>query len=223
MSIKLSGKKFANWARKEFSKEDTMRILFSDEKRFDLDGIYNSENDRIWVINLEEAYRRGGKKQQRRFPQKVMVWLAVCSEGVAPLVLFEKGTLDHHRYIKEVLPVALRYGNSKFGNNWTLQRDNRTPHTHQETQEWCSQRFPSFIDKDTWPANSPDLNPLDYCIWDEFAQAISWDKVTSKSSLISELKCGVKKIRLDVIRECCPVWMNRLYRMTQHDGNYLRE
>ena len=81
-------------------------------------------------------------------------------------------------------------------------------------QEWCSQHFPSFIDKDTWPANSPDLNPLDYCIWNEFAQAINWDKVTSKSSLIAELKRGVKKIRLDVVRESCSVWTNRLYRMT---------
>ena len=122
-----------------------------------------------------------------------MVRLAVWSEGVPPLVLFEKGTLDHHRYIKEILFVALRYGNSKFGNNETFQQDNGTPHTHQETQEWCSQHFPSFIDKDTWPANSPDLNPLDHCIWDEFAQAINWDKVTSESSLIAALKHGVKK------------------------------
>ena len=45
------------------------------------------------------------------------------------LVLFEKGTLDHHRYIKEVLPVALRYGNSQFG---TFQQDNGTAHTHQK-------------------------------------------------------------------------------------------
>ena len=34
---------------------------------------------------------------------------------------------------------------------------------------------------------------------------------------------GVKKIRLDVVRESCSVWTNRLYRMTQNDGNYLRE
>ena len=152
-----------------------------------------------------------------------MVWLVVCSEGVAPFVLFDKGTLDHHRYIKEVLSVALRYGNSKFGNNWTFQQDNGTPHTHQETQEWCSQYFPSFIDKDTWPANSSNLNPLDDWIWDEFAQAINWDKMTSKSSLIAELKRGVKKIRLDVVRESCFVWTNLLYRMTQNDENYIRE
>ena len=54
--------------------------------------------------------------------------------------------------------------------------------------------FPIFLDKDTWPANSPDLN---YCIRDEFSQAINWDKVTSKSSLIAEFKRSVKKFRLD--------------------------
>ena len=132
---KAQRKKFANWARKKFRKEDTMRTLFSDEKMFNLDGIYNSRDDRIWTVYREEANQRGGKKQQRKFPQKVMVWLDVCSEGVVPLVLFEKGTLDHHRYIKKVLPVALRYGNSKFGNNWTFQQDDGTPHTHQETRE----------------------------------------------------------------------------------------
>ena len=82
--------------------------------------------------------------------------------------------------------------------------------------------FPIFHDKDRWPANSPDLNHLDDCIWDEFAQTINWDKVTSKSSLIAELKRYVKKIRLDVVRESCSVWTNRLYRMTQNDENYLR-
>ena len=62
-----------------------------------------------------------------------MVRLAVCLESVASRVLFEKDTLDHHHYIKEVLSVVLRYGNSKVGNNWTFQQDNGTPHTHQET------------------------------------------------------------------------------------------
>ena len=112
-----------------------MRILFTDEKLFDLDGIYSNQNDRIWAVNREEANRRGGKKRQRKFAEKVMVWLSVCSEGVVPLVLFEKGTLDHHRYVKRGLPVALRYGNSKFGNNCTFQQDNGTARTHQETQE----------------------------------------------------------------------------------------
>ena len=34
-------KKFANWIRTNFRKEETMKILFSDEKLFDIDGVYN--------------------------------------------------------------------------------------------------------------------------------------------------------------------------------------
>ena len=39
---KESRKRFANWIRTNFRKEDTMKILFSDEKMFDIDGVYNS-------------------------------------------------------------------------------------------------------------------------------------------------------------------------------------
>ena len=43
---KAQRKKFANWTRKKFRKEYNENP-FSDEKMFDLDGIYNSQNDRI--------------------------------------------------------------------------------------------------------------------------------------------------------------------------------
>uniref|UniRef100_A0A914X0E5 Transposase n=1 Tax=Plectus sambesii TaxID=2011161 RepID=A0A914X0E5_9BILA len=164
-------KNFFNWVRSNFRKEDTMRILFSDEKMFDIDGMYNSQNDIVWAANRAEfdADESGGKKQRRKFPTKVMVWLGACSKGVTPLVIFEKGTVDHARYIKEVLPMALRYGNKVYGNNWTYQQDGARPHTHQLSQEWFQDNFPSFLDKGRWPPNSPDLNPLDYCIWDELS------------------------------------------------------
>ena len=35
---------FANWLRTNFRKENTMKVLFSDET-FDIDGSYNSQND----------------------------------------------------------------------------------------------------------------------------------------------------------------------------------
>ena len=64
---------------------------------FDHDRMYNSENDRIRTVNTKEANRKGGREQKGKFTEKVMIWLAVCSEGVAFIVLFEKGTLDHHQ------------------------------------------------------------------------------------------------------------------------------
>ena len=65
--------KFANWLRHNFQKKYTLRILFSDEKMFDLDGMYNAQNDRIWPGNREEADKRDGVQQKRKFAQKLMV------------------------------------------------------------------------------------------------------------------------------------------------------
>ena len=60
-----------------------MKILFSDEKLFDIDGIYNSQNDRVWTVNRAEANIKGGIRRMREFPQKVMVWLGACSKGLS--------------------------------------------------------------------------------------------------------------------------------------------
>ena len=46
---------FVNRIQTSFQEENTMRILFSDEKMFDIDGIYNSQNDRIWAVNRSAA------------------------------------------------------------------------------------------------------------------------------------------------------------------------
>ena len=108
--------KFANWLRTNFRKKDTMKILFSDEKLFDIDGIYNSQNYRICA----EADIKGSIRQIRKFTQKVMVWLGACSKGLWPLMIFENKTVYHNRYINEVLPVALKCGSSIFGNDWTF-------------------------------------------------------------------------------------------------------
>ena len=133
---KLKRKKFANWVRTGFKKEGTSKILFSDEKIFDIDGVCNAQNNRMWAMDRDEADEKGGRKQKRKFSQKVMIWVGVCSKGVRPLVILDKGTIDQDRYIKEVLPVAIKYGNKIFGDDWTYQQDNATSHTHNLTQEW---------------------------------------------------------------------------------------
>ena len=64
-----------------------------------------------------------------------MVWLGVCSKGVSSLMIFESDTLDHDRYIKEVLPVALKYGNDMLEDDWTFQQDGAKPHIREKPQE----------------------------------------------------------------------------------------
>jgi len=157
---KIKRKQFANWIQTNFRKEETLKILFSDEKTCDIYVVYNSQNDRICTINRTQANRIGGLKQKRQFSQKVMVWLGACCNGTSPLVISEEGTLDHARCIDEVLHVVLKYGNKTFGDEWTFQQDVTKPHIHHLTQEWCRNNFPSFINEDHRSAHNPDLNLL---------------------------------------------------------------
>ena len=50
-----------------------------------------------------------------------------------------------------------------------IRRTKRTAqgHTHHLTQQWCKDNFTDFVDQERCPPNSPDRNPLGYCIWDE--------------------------------------------------------
>ena len=59
-------KKIANWIRANFRKQETLKILFSDEKMFDIDGVYNTQNDRIWSVNRDEADEKGGTRQKKK-------------------------------------------------------------------------------------------------------------------------------------------------------------
>ena len=37
-----------------------MRILFSGEKFFNIDRVYNSQNDRVWAVNRADVDKKGG-------------------------------------------------------------------------------------------------------------------------------------------------------------------
>ncbi|CAF2141797.1 unnamed protein product, partial [Rotaria magnacalcarata] len=52
---------------------------------FDIDGVYNTQNDRVSAVDRADADKNGGTQQKRKFPQKVMVWLGACSKGLTPL------------------------------------------------------------------------------------------------------------------------------------------
>ncbi|CAF3610702.1 unnamed protein product, partial [Rotaria socialis] len=79
---------------------------------FDLDGIYNSQNDRVWATSREEADGKGGFREKTKYPKKVMVWLGTCADGLRTPVKLENGTMDAEVYINEVLPIALECGDN---------------------------------------------------------------------------------------------------------------
>ena len=59
---RVKRKKFANWLRTYFQIEDTMKILSSDEKYFNIDRVYNSQNDQVWAVHRADASEKCGVK-----------------------------------------------------------------------------------------------------------------------------------------------------------------
>ena len=58
MIKRSNGKTFANWVQTNFRKEDTIRILFSNEKFFDIGGVDNSQNDRMWAVDCADTDKK---------------------------------------------------------------------------------------------------------------------------------------------------------------------
>ncbi len=56
--------KFANWVRNNFTKAETLRFVFSDEKLFTVNGVYNRQNERIWAVSRAEADKNGKNDQE---------------------------------------------------------------------------------------------------------------------------------------------------------------
>lgn len=52
-------------------------ILFSNEKRFQLQKFFNSQNNRIYAVTLQKAWRNKGQVQSLPNVPQIMVWGAI--------------------------------------------------------------------------------------------------------------------------------------------------
>ena len=147
--------------------------------------------------------------------------LGACASGLTKLVILEKGTRNHDDYINKILPIALKCGTDMMGDNWMFQQDGASPHKHKKTHQWCKDNFPAFLPYDRWPANSPDLNHLDYSIWNELVQNMDWGRISTKSTLVRELKLAVKKKSIEFLLHSIDNFTLRLRQILTNKGDYI--
>lgn len=214
---------FAYWVRRWLRKQQMETILFSDEKYFSIDGIFNRQNDRVYALNRQDADSAGGTRRIVKFPKKIMVWLGATKNGLTTPIFFKPGeTLTHENYIDVVLPHALSEGHRLLGGHFIYQQDGATPHRHRKSQAWCAQNFPQFIEEKTWPPNSPDLNVLDYYVWDAIGNNIQWNKVHNYITLGEEVKKGVAKVSQTHLARSVLSWSRRIHSLLRTKGAYIK-
>ena len=91
-------------------------------------------------------------------PQSVMIWGAMSSAGVGKLCFLKsKVTASVYQNVLEdfMIPSADDlYGDADF----IFQQDLAPAHTARSTKTWFDAHAITVLD---WPANSPDLNPIE--------------------------------------------------------------
>ena len=98
----------------------------------------------------------------------------------------------------------------------------QVPHAHHRSQKLCTDHFRNSIPKDCWAPNSPDINPLDYSIWDEIVQSMDRGKVTNKTKLTYEIKHSVAKVKKDHVLHSALDFTVRLRLLLKNGGDYIR-
>lgn len=123
-----------------------------------------------------------------------MVWAAFSWFGVGPICRVN-GRMDQHLY-RDILcntmkPFAVQHMPDPF----IFMQDNDPKHTARSVKQWFSSENINVLD---WPAQSPDLNPIEN-LWADVEIAL--EKKVSKNA--EELFQNVKEIWQSIPVERC--------------------
>lgn len=144
--------KSIEWAERHvrFLPREWKRVIFSDEEKFNLDGLDGSA-----------FYRRNIRTEERIFSKRhsevVPSWSGgVSGHGVSELVV-TSGRQTADMFCKTLEDHLLPFVSVAHRENYIFQQDNASIHHARVTKELLKEKHVVVLD---WPARSPDLNPI---------------------------------------------------------------
>lgn len=184
-----------NWCEKYKDKSVYYweKVIFSDESSVEIGK--QSRQIRVWRTVGERFNTECLAPTFKSGRQTVMVWGCFAGGVKGPLIFCDENKEKRERinsniYInilnKYLLPFQ-QVVHEIAGGNVVFQQDNAPIHTSKLTTDWFKANSITTID---WPANSPDLNPIEN-IW-----KILKDNIQNQENFprtINELKASLKR------------------------------
>ena len=174
--------------------QKSKRVFFTDEKIFYISPPVNSQNNRLWSAGRKrDVDPKRLLVERAKFSAHVMVSAGISYAGKGRLhFVADKAKINADYYVNSLLPQLIEDCEKLMPGSFIFQQDGAPAHTARQTQEWLALKCPEMINKDEWPPNSPDLNPLDYYVWG--AMLHMYQKYTPKPTNKTELQAVLEKI-----------------------------
>ncbi|KAH9115048.1 hypothetical protein AeMF1_010892 [Aphanomyces euteiches] len=178
---------------------DWSSIIWSDEKKFNLDG---PDGLRYYWHDLRKAPETSFS---RSFGGKsVMIWACFSSHGSSEIAFLE-GTQNSNKYIWTLQDYLFPFAHSVYGEDFTFMHDNAAIHTSKDTKEFLAQNNVNIF---VHPALSPDLNPIEN-LWGQLVRAVyangkQYNDVESLKATISREWAKINISRLQDLVKSMP-------------------
>jgi transposase len=183
--------------------------LFTDESTFCL----FPKTGKVWQAPGEKLIQRTVKH-----PPKLQVWGCFSLNGFGKLFFFKvnlNAKLMTKIYEKALLP-SVSYLFPDNSNNWFLQEDNDPKHKSKICAEWKASHGIEVL---PWPANSPDLNPIEN-VWGLLKLKISQRRYSSLNALEKEISREWKNLDNSYAENLVLSMKNRVISCISAQGDY---
>jgi len=201
-------KEHQNWSYKEWE-----NILWSDETPV---HFFNTRNYWVWRKEGERLDPKNVKKTVKHGGGKIMIWGCFHGKTMGKLIRIE-GIMTSKSYVEDICDEYLFYylQNNK---NLTFQSDNDPKHRSKETKEaFQLEQVKEMI----WPAQSPDLNPIENCwkvmkdeLYDNYPNAKNADELFEFCEKIW------KNMDKKYLKKLIMSMPNRCKEVIESNGNY---
>lgn len=174
-------------------------ILWTDESKFDRDGITNYHNLHYWAPRGENPHMAKERSHQYRFSANV--WMGIIHTYlIGPVFLpdnlngemYEDFLRNHLALYLEDLPLELR-------RRIIYQHDGCPAHFRLTVRQWLNQNYPGrWIGRGgptPWPARSPDLTPCDYYLWGHMKALVYTTPINNLDELKARIIVAADHIR----------------------------